>query len=125
MEDLKKYTILVVDDDADLREALVFDVKRKGFTVLSADSGVRAFEIVQKQKVHLVLSDMRMPGGDGLSFLEKIRKLDPTIPVVIFITGFSDASEEECIQKGAKKVFTKPFDREALMRSVFEVLDIK
>src|SRR4051794_4953181 len=117
MEDLKKYKILVVDDEEGIRDAIVFDFKRKGFTVMSAENGIKAFEIVKATKIHLVISDMRMPGGDGMSLLEEIRKYDPQIPTVIFITGFADVTEAECLAKGARKVLAKPFDRKVLMAS--------
>lgn len=122
MEDLKKYTVLVVDDDETLRDTMVFDFKRKGFTVLAAENGEAAFTLVQENKIHIVVSDMRMPGGDGMSLLEKIRAYNPEIPTVIFVTGFADLTEEEAIAKGAKKVLSKPFDRKVLMNSVLDAL---
>lgn len=120
----KKYTILVVEDEEALREALIFDFKRKGFVVLSADNGTKAFDLVKSNKIDLVVSDIRMPGGDGMSLLEKIREFDPEIPNLIFVTGFSDFSEAECLRKGAKKVVTKPFERKKLMSVVMETLGI-
>ncbi len=124
MDDLKKYTLLIVDDEEMLRDVLVFEFERKGFTVLSAENGVAAFELVSKNKIDLVISDMRMPEGDGMSLLEKIRKFDSKIPTVIFITGFADVTEAECIAKGAHKVLAKPFNRKELMECVFEALGI-
>lgn len=114
--------ILIVDDDETLRDTLVFDFKRKGFNVFSAENGNRALEIVRSTQIHLVLSDIRMPGGDGISLLETLRKIDPNIPVVIFLTGFAEITEEDCIKKGAKKVIPKPFDRKQLFSSVMEAL---
>jgi CheY-like chemotaxis protein len=124
-EDLKKYTLLIVDDEEILRDAMVFDFTRKGFTVLSADSGVTAFNLIQANHVDLVLSDMRMPGGDGLSLLEQIKMHDPGMPMVIFITGFAEVTEKDCIAKGAKTVLAKPFDRKVLMAAVMNTLNIK
>lgn len=124
MSDLKNYTLLIVDDEEILRNAMVFDFKRKGFTVVSAENGHTAFEIVKSQKIHLVISDMRMPGGDGMSLLESIRAYDPSIPAVIFITGFVNVTEEEALAKGAHKVLSKPFDRKVLMSSVLSALGI-
>ncbi|MEW6055487.1 MAG: response regulator [Bdellovibrionota bacterium] len=124
MQSLKKYTILVVDDDETLRNAIAFDFKRKGFTVLVSESGAKAFELVKANKIDLVISDIRMPGGDGLSLLEQIRAYNPGIPAVIFVTGFADTTEESCLAKGAKKVIAKPFDRKHLMTTVLEVLNI-
>jgi len=124
MDNLKQYTILVVDDEETLRDAMVFDFKRNGFSVLSAENGVNAFELVKANKVHLVVSDMRMPGGDGMSLLEQLRAHDPEIPTVIFVTGFADVTEEAAIAKGAKNVLAKPFDRKVLMNLVLETLGV-
>lgn len=124
MDDLKKYTLLIVDDEATLREAIVFDFKRKGFTVLSTDNGTKAFEIVTTNKIHLVLSDIRMPDGDGITLLEKIKAYNPTTPVVIFVTGFTDITDADCIVKGALKVILKPFDRKVLMNCVLDALGL-
>jgi len=123
-EELKKYTILIVDDEEDLRETVAFDFQRKGFTVLTAESAEKGFEIVKKTKVDLVISDMKMPGGNGVSLLEKIRIQNAAVPIVIFMTGFSDVSEEECIKKGATQVVTKPFERSVLMKAVMNSLKI-
>lgn len=124
MANLKDYVILIVDDEEDLRNAMVFDFKRKGFTVLVAENGSTAFEVIKKNKVHLVISDMRMPGGNGMSFLEQVRAYDPTIPTVIFISGFNDYTEEECLKKGARAVLPKPFDRKVLLKAVLDSLGI-
>ena len=124
MADLKQFTLLIVEDEQVLRDTIAFDLKRKGFTVLTADNAASAMKVIQANKVHLVLSDIRMPGGDGLSLLEQIRAVDPTIPVVILMTGFSDFSEKECITKGAQQLIKKPFDRKALLDSIFQSLGI-
>ncbi len=121
---LKNYTILIVDDDEALRNALVLDYRRKGFTVLSAESGKQAFEIVKNTKIHLVVSDIRMPDGDGMSLLKDIMSNDKTNPIVIFVTGFSDVTEEEALEEGAKEIIAKPFDRLTLMSSVYEALGL-
>ena len=124
MQDFKKYTVLVVDDEETLRDTIVFDLTRKGFTVLSASNGKTAFEWVKTTRVHLVISDIRMPGGDGLTLLEQVRAYDPSLPVVIFITGFADITEAECLAKGAQSVVPKPFDRKLLMSSVLQSLGV-
>jgi CheY-like chemotaxis protein len=115
------FTILVVDDETDLREAIAFDFKRKGFTVLTAESGNSALELVKSNKIDLVISDIRMPDGDGIFLLEQLRLQGIETPL-IFITGFSDYSEATCIAKGAIRVVAKPFDRKALLVLVTEQL---
>lgn len=124
MEDLKKYKILVVDDDDDLREIMFSIFQAQGFTVLEADNGIKAFDIVQKEKVDLLVSDIRMPGGDGLTLLQKVRLYNPKIPVVIFVTGFTDVSVADCIKKGALQVFPKPFNQKELVVAVKKALGI-
>ena len=124
MVDLSKYTILVVDDDEDLRDLMISIFEMNGFTVVSADSGITAFELVKTTHINLVVSDMRMPGGNGLELLEKVRKYNPEIPVVIFVTGFTDVSIKECLAKGANAVFAKPFNQIDLINSAKTALKI-
>lgn len=121
-KDLSKYTLLVVDDDDSIRELVSALFEMRGFNILNAYNAPSALEVLKKNKVELVLSDIRMPGGDGISLLEQIRQCSPDIPVVILFTGFSDLTEKQCIAKGAKKVFTKPFDHRELMNFVIASL---
>jgi CheY-like chemotaxis protein len=124
MPEPKDFTILVADDEPLLLKSIVYDLKRKGFQVLACENGTRALELVKANRVHLVISDIRMPDGDGVSLLEQIRAYDAKIPVVILMTGFSDFSEEACLQKGARAVLTKPFDRKLFMGSILEALGL-
>lgn len=112
--------ILVVDDEPILRLALSADLKRRGFDVLLAENGRDAYEIVRKENVDLILSDVRMPGGDGIELLDRIKDFDTRKPVVFFVTGFSDMSLEEAYHRGAEAVFNKPFDRQVLFDSVLQ-----
>lgn len=125
MTDSKNYTLLVADDDDELRDILCMIFESSGFTVLSAHSGSSAYEIVKKNHVDLIVSDMCMADGDGMMLLEKVKANNPDIPIVIFITGFTDVSSEECLRKGAKKIITKPFERQYLINVVNEALGIK
>lgn len=124
MSDYSKFNLLIVDDEELLRDTIVFDFKRKGFTVHSADCGSKAIELVKSHPIDLVISDMRMPGGDGMSLLKQIRERHASVPVVIFITGFADVSEADCLAKGAHRVVQKPFDRKVLMNSVLDALGL-
>lgn len=105
--------ILVVDDEIDLVDALSFDFKRKGFDVYCAYNGKEAFEIVEKQKIDLIISDIRMPGGDGIELLQKVKKI-PNPPKLIFSTGFSEIGMDEAFDLGAEDVVAKPFERKEL-----------
>lgn len=106
--------ILVVDDDPDMLEILVFFMRKKGFAeVLSATNGKEAFQIVSDQHVDIVITDVRMPVETGLQLLENIRKKS-NIPVVLMITGFHDLPHDEAYHKGAYEILNKPFTRAEL-----------
>ncbi|MGZ3651045.1 MAG: response regulator [Bdellovibrionota bacterium] len=122
MKEPKDAVILIVDDEEDLREAIAFDFRRKKYQVLLAASGNEAFKLIEKTQVDVVISDVRMPDGDGISLLERIKTRDPWIPVVMLITGFADISLEEAYDKGADVVFSKPFERNALFGAVSRAL---
>ncbi len=114
--------MLIVDDEEALRHAMVFDFKRRGFQVLDASNGRDALEIVKKGKIDIVLTDVRMHGGDGVELLKKIKELSPELPVVMFITGYADMTTEEAYDEGAVASFAKPFDRKALMAAVMRAI---
>jgi CheY-like chemotaxis protein len=120
MVDTKNLTILAVDDDDGLREAIVYDFKKAGFKTLEASDGREAFEILSSNKVDLVVTDVRMPNGDGIELLARIRQKSPDFPIVIFVTGFSQLSLEDAYDKGADAVFAKPFNRKALIEAVIK-----
>jgi CheY-like chemotaxis protein len=116
------FTLLVVDDEDILRRMIAYQFEKMGFKVLVAESGDAAFDIIKKNNVDLVVSDMRMPCGDGLSLLENIRLYNPVKPQLIFVTGYYDVSVAECMARGAAKVLYKPYDRTMLMNTVLGVL---
>jgi CheY-like chemotaxis protein len=111
-------TLLVVDDEERLRRALEFEFTRKGYRVLKAENGRAAQEILDTHKVDIVLSDVRMPGGDGVELLKWIQDHQSQTPCVIFITAFTDLSTEEAYHLGAEAVFNKPFDSKVLGSAV-------
>ena len=117
--------ILVVDDEEDLRDAIVFDFKRKGFQVLEAANGQEAFEKVKSEKIDIIITDVKMPIADGVQLLKWVKALSSDLPVVMFITGFSDLSMQDAFNEGADAVFSKPFDRKALFLAVESALKTK
>ena len=120
-------TILIVDDEDMLRMGLVRAFELKGFEVFNASNAKDALALVndKSKNIDLVISDICMPEEDGVTLLEKIRLNHPDIPVVIFITGFSDYTHDDCVARGAKTVFAKPFKIKDLVQSVMESLEEK
>jgi two-component system, NtrC family, response regulator HydG len=119
---LKGKTVLLVDDEPDLREILAFDFKMQGCTVYEAGSGKEGFEVVKKNDIDLVVSDIRMANGTGVDLLEWIKSYNPTRPIVFLLSGFSDVSEKDAKEKGAVALFNKPFNRKELLRAITESL---
>lgn len=115
-------TILVVDDEELLRNAIIFQFKREGFNVLSASNGKEAFEIIKSNKIDAVVSDIQMPGGNGIDLLKDVKNYDVEIPVLVFITAFADITEDEAYDLGANAIFSKPFDRKQLVKCIKEAV---
>lgn len=115
-------TIMIVDDEPDLREVLALDFQDLGCKTIEAKSGNQAFELLQKHTVDAIISDIRMPDGNGVDLLEKVRKLHPSTPVMCLVTAYADINEEEARRRGATALFPKPFDRKELITALERAL---
>ena len=121
--DLKGYKILIVDDEADLREILSEDFSLQGATVFTARNGREAFDLAVREQPHVILSDVRMPGGDGVELLKRIREIHyDTPPHVFLLTGFSDLKPEQAAELGGQGLVSKPFSLRLLRERVAAVL---
>jgi len=117
-------SILIVDDEPEICDLISFQMQRNGFKIQTASNGKEAFELYQKSPVDLVLTDIRMPGGNGIELLDNLRKLHKHNPIVILMSGFSDLSLEEAIQKGAYTKLQKPIPFKDLTKVVMDALSI-
>ena len=108
--------ILIVDDDAAIREAMHEFIELAGFSVFTASSGEKALELLKTNNVAVAITDIMMPGIDGLELTGLIKKNYDTD--VIIITGYSDKySYEQAISKGASDIIFKPIHyKELLLR---------
>ena len=107
-------SVLVVDDEQDIRDGSERILTRAGFHVLKATRGDEALEMLPKEKVSIVLLDLKMPGMDGMEVLKHIRVLDETI-LVIVITGYATIETAiEAMKRGAYDFISKPFDPDQL-----------
>ena len=112
------YCLLVVDDEEDLADIVAEELEDYGFKVKTAYSGREALEVVKSQPIDYVVSDIKMPNGDGKELLSSIRSRDPAVPVVLLMTGFSEVSEDEVVNAGATALLNKPIDIEALFERI-------
>jgi two-component system, OmpR family, response regulator len=118
MGDIKKITLLVVDDDPDMRTLLGMDFKRQGYQVLEATGGAEAYKIIENSKVNVVVTDILMPEGDGFELIDRVKLLCPACPSIVVVTGCSDLSIVELDNRGVDATFFKPFDRKDLNSTV-------
>ncbi len=114
-----KPKVLVVDDDSSLREFLEIFLAKEGYKVDSAASGEEAVKKVEKGGYSLVITDVRMPGMDGVELLKGIKALDPGLPVVLITAFASLDAAVVAMKEGAWDYLTKPFRIEEL-REVIE-----
>lgn len=125
--------ILVVDDEDSLRVSLAANLELEGYEVVEAADGARAVDLVREQAFDLVITDVRMPGIDGVEAFRRMRRIRPDL-VVVLMTAFSlERLLEEALDEGVYTVVTKPFavDRvmgvvsRAVRRKVILVVDDK
>jgi DNA-binding NtrC family response regulator len=117
--------VLVVDDEGTLRKSIVRNLQMEDFNVLSASNAKDALEIVKTEKVHFVLSDIRMPEMDGVELVEKIRSINPSIPIIVLMTGFSQYSKEDVTARGAQDMISKPFDMDYIIQLIRSSVSIE
>ncbi len=115
--------ILVVDDDASLREFLEILLIQEGYQVETVDNGEKALDFVENNDVSLVISDIRMPGMDGVSLLRSIKSRRPEMPVVLITAFASMDSAVTAMKEGAWDYLTKPFRIEELREVIEKALD--
>ena len=103
--------ILIVDDEQSMREWLRILFQRDGFEVLTADDGMTARDIIGREYVDVVLTDIRMPRLDGIELLKAARELAPDAIVCMMTAHFTRDSEEwrRAREQGAATLFEKPF----------------
>ena len=108
-------TILVVDDEKNYTAVLRAVLEEEGFETFIANSGAEALEVLDHEDIQLVITDMKMPGMDGLALLEKIKQRTPDLPVIIMTAHGTVDKAVEAMQKGAYTFILKPFDNERLV----------
>ena len=117
-------TVLIVDDEDDIRQILAYNLIKEGFTVMTASRGDEALELIYKQKPDLILLDVMMPGMDGIEVCEAIKANPANNSIIIcFLTARSeDYSQIAGLDVGGDDYVTKPIKPKVLISRVHALL---
>ena len=116
------YTILIVDDEANLLEVLAVALENMGYGTVTAETAEEALAVLEEREVHLVLRDLRLPGLSGREPMDKVKAANPDLPVVIMTAYASLKEAVEIIKEGAFDYTVKPFELDALEATIASAL---
>jgi two-component system NtrC family response regulator len=120
---MKSYRILLIDDDRSLCKVMEFNLQEQGYQVDTTSTGEQGLARFKEQDYHLVITDMKMPGIDGMQVLKELRKTKPQ-PMVIMITAFASVGMAvEAMKLGAYDYITKPINLEEFNLMVRHALE--
>lgn len=122
---MKNFNILIIDDEKSQRDILSGYLKKKGFTVFTAESGNDGIKIVNENIVDIILSDYKMPEMTGIEVLEKVRKLNPEISFVIITAYGTIENAVAAMQIGAYDYISKPVDLDELDLLIDRIIEHK
>lgn len=115
--------LLLVDDDPGLLKLLGMRLVSEGYSVVTAESGPEALRVLTRERVDLVVSDLRMDEMDGLQLFAEIQKAQPGMPVIILTAHGSIPDAVAATQKGVFSFLTKPVDKDALYKAIDDALE--
>ncbi|HBR4811872.1 two-component system response regulator GlrR [Klebsiella pneumoniae] len=119
----KPARLLLVDDDPGLLKLLGMRLVSEGYSVVTAESGPEALRVLGREKVDLVISDLRMDEMDGLQLFSEIQKGHPGMPVIILTAHGSIPDAVAATRQGVFSFLTKPVDKDALYKAIDEALE--
>ena len=117
---MKKEQVLIVEDDADIRDGVRILLESEGYAVMEAEDGRQGLYCLNDE-VDLVILDVMMPGMDGFEILEEIRK-ESSLPILMFTSKNDSASKVRGLRAGADDYLTKPFDMDELIARIVSLI---
>lgn len=115
--------VLVVDDEADFLATYERLLRRQGYEVLMATSRAAGLAALDGEPLHLVISDLRLPDGDGLDVVRAARAAREPVPVIV-VTGYpSDETRRAALAAGAASFLAKPFAAAVLLATIRSIVD--
>jgi DNA-binding NtrC family response regulator len=115
--------ILIVDDEPDMLKLLSMIIREKTpYEVTATNNPLEAIEFAKKGGFDLVISDLKMPGLDGIEIIEAVKRVDEDVPVIIITAYGTVESASEAMQKGGFDFITKPFRKEQILFTIDKAL---
>ena len=115
--------ILIVDDEPDMLKLLSMILREKTpYEITTTNNPLEALELAKTGNFDLVISDLKMPGLDGIEVIDAIKKVDEDIPIIIITAYGTVESAAEAIQKGGFDFITKPFRKEQILMTIDKAL---
>ena len=118
-------TILVVDDEVNIRKVLGVVLEREGYLVELAESAEDALDKLEDSRPDVLLTDLKLPGADGLALLRAARAADPDLPVVLMTAHGAIETAVEAMKRGAFDYLTKPIDNALLLQTLEKALNTR
>jgi DNA-binding NtrC family response regulator len=117
-------TVLVVDDDESFRRVMEYQLREDGYRVLTACNVASALQRFQADAVDVVMTDVKMPGGDGMELLARLKAIQPDLPILMLTAHGTIGAAVEAMKLGAADYLTKPFTRDQLRIALAKMLDV-
>ncbi|MGC1185953.1 MAG: sigma-54 dependent transcriptional regulator, partial [Candidatus Acidiferrales bacterium] len=118
-------TILIVEDEPKLRRLLELDLSEEGHRVLAASDGEQGLKLLRQESVDIVVTDLKMPGMDGLEFLHAVKRTNAALPVVVMTAYGTIETAVEAMKAGASDYVLKPFSLAEMKMVIQKELDVR
>ena len=116
--------ILVIDDDRSIRSLLASLLSRKGYQVILADNGPEGLELFRQERPDVIVLDLKMPGMDGLTVLQHVRRVSLDQPVIMFTGTWTPTMEQQARGLGVTELLKKEFPQDQLEEALKRVLKV-
>jgi two-component system, chemotaxis family, chemotaxis protein CheY len=116
--------ILIIDDVASIRNIVASMLQKHGHRVFPASSGEEALSLAKSKRVHLAITDVNMPGMDGITLIEHLKTIEhfKSTPIVVLAKGAKDENIEKAKLAGAADWIAKPFTEDSLTNKINQIL---